>query len=171
MTRAMSETGEARMRALAQVSADAAVTAFAQLCGASAHAVEARLCAGSVAAGADKFEAGIIFEAGGAIRGVVALLLSNVGRAAVLDALGAEAMAESALREVGNIVASHSVSVVADHLDARVTLSVPTLVREEAGTVVDRLLARAGEVVVTAANLRGSEDVPEVILVFAAEAR
>jgi chemotaxis protein CheY-P-specific phosphatase CheC len=168
MTRANEHTAAAGVRALAQDSAQAAATALGQLCGREVRAADVRVCETSLGAG--KLETGILFEADGAVRGIVALLLSSAGRAAVLAALGAETLADSALREVGNIVASHSVSAVADRLGGRVTLSVPTLVREEAGSVVDGLLARRGDIVVTATELSGLAEAPCALLVFAAQA-
>jgi chemotaxis protein CheY-P-specific phosphatase CheC len=171
MTRANEHTAAAAgVRALAQDSAQAAATALGQLCGREVQAADVRVCEASLGAGAGKLETGILFEADGAVRGIVALLLSSAGRAAVLEALGAEALADSALREVGNIVASHSVSAVADRLGDRVTLSVPTLVREEAGSVVAGLLARRGDIVVTATELSGLAEAPCALLVFAAQA-
>ena len=107
----------------------------------------------------------------GAVEGVIAFLLAPPARAAVLEALGvAPAATESALREVGNIVASHAVSAVADHLGGRVTLSVPILVQEDAGPVLDRLLAerrggRAGIVTTTEMRLHSGSTCG--LLVFA----
>lgn len=161
----------ASLQALAHESARAAAAAFGQICGVPALALNMRLCTGAGIAGAGKFETGIVFEADGAVRGIVALLFADAGRAAVLEALGAEAMAESALSEVSNIVASYLVSAASDRLDARITLSVPSLLREDAGRAVARLLAWGRDMVVTATCLRGSGDAPEVVLVFAVEAR
>jgi chemotaxis protein CheY-P-specific phosphatase CheC len=55
-------------------------------------------------------------------------------------------MAHSALREVGNIVASHAVSSVADHIGDTITISVPILVGEAVDDAFGSLLfeRRAG---------------------------
>ena len=175
MTQASQQMPVAQVRVLAQESAAAAAAALGQLCGQPVRAADVRVCDGSGVAGAGKLETGVVFEADGAIRGVVALLLSNVGRAAILEALGVEALAAgsleaSALREVGNIVASRSVSAVADRLASRVTLSVPTLQREDAGSLIDRLLAHPRDVVVTMAELCGVGEPSDAVLIFAVEA-
>ncbi|MBW2267731.1 MAG: chemotaxis protein CheC [Deltaproteobacteria bacterium] len=169
MTRSKADTQDTRVRALAQESAAAAAAAFGRLCGEPMRVADVLMWEGSISAGAGKLDTGIVFEVDGAVRGVVALLLSGVGRATVLEALDAELLADSALREAGNIVASHSVSAVADRLGTRVTLSVPTLVREDAGSLIDRLLARRVDVVVTATELWAAGETPDVVLVLAVE--
>jgi chemotaxis protein CheY-P-specific phosphatase CheC len=92
-------------------------------------------------------EAGVLFDVAGAAAGAVALLFASGGHEAVVAALGAEgAAAESALCEVANIVASQTVSAVADVLAGRITLSIPHLERENAGPRLAARLARAGRV-------------------------
>jgi chemotaxis protein CheY-P-specific phosphatase CheC len=162
------------VRALAQESAAAAASVLSQLAGQPVRAAAARVCRRADSVGAAKLDTGIVFEADGAVRGVVALLLSNAGRAAVLEALGVESLAagslaDSALREVGNMVASHSVSAAADRLGGRVTLSVPTLVREDAGRLIERLLAHREPLIVTTTELRGVSEAPDAVLVFAVQ--
>ena len=90
---------------------------------------------------------GVIFEADGELTGLVAILLPTVHR----ELLGAlllgkdkprdhEAATRSAIRELGNIVASHTLSGIADRLGSRILLSVPTLVMEHADLAfLDRL--------------------------------
>ena len=174
MTQASFQPPVARVRALAQDSARAAAAALSQLSGEPVRAAAARVCGGSEPVDAGKFDTAVAFEADGAVRGVVALLLSTAGRAAVLDALGVESLAagslaDSALGEVGNIVASHAVSAAADRLGGRVTLSVPTLVREAASSLIDRMLARHGDLIVTTTELRGVSQAPDAVLVFAVQ--
>ena len=174
MTQTSFQPPVARVRALAQESAAAAAAALSQLCCQPVRAAAAQVCGASGSICAGKLDTGIVFEADGAVRGVVALLLSNVGRAAVLEALGVESLAvgslaDSALREVGNVVASHSVSAAADRLGGRVTLSVPTLVGEAAGSLIDRLLARRGGLIVTTTALQGISEAPDAMLVFAVQ--
>lgn len=159
------------VRALAHASAQAAAEAFGQMCAQTVRADDVRLCDASGAATTGKLDTGIIFELDGMRDGVVALLLSASGRERVVEALGAQAQAESALREIGNIVASHAVSAVADQLGGRVGLSVPTLVREDAGSVLDRLLLGRAEMQVTTTLLRGSGEGPDALLVLALTVR
>jgi chemotaxis protein CheY-P-specific phosphatase CheC len=76
----------------------------------------------------------ILFEASGDLRGVVALLLGRSSRRHLVRLLlgpgrGPEGdAADSALCELGNIVASQAVSAIADTLASRIWLSVPALV-------------------------------------------
>ena len=76
---------------------------------------------------------------------LIALLLPRGGRewlsAAICPGQDPEGpMAESALGETGNIVASHAVSAMADHLGATVTLSPPTLAPLHADRVFGDML-------------------------------
>ena len=155
--------------ALASRGAAAAADAFGRMCGREVAAEAVRVCDAPGSATGGKLETAVMFELDGGLRGLVALLFSDVAQDAVLEALGVEAPGDSALREVGNIVASHAASAVADDLGDRVTLSVPTLVRDGAAPVVDRWLAHGAERVVTATALGSGDEA--VVLVFAAEAR
>ena len=77
----------------------------------------------------------------------VAVLFAGVFSAGALcsETDVSSAAGESALREVGNIIASQAVSAVADHLGGRITLSVPTLVGEGGGPIFGQLLAARRE--------------------------
>lgn len=93
--------------------------------------------------------AGVVFELRGDVGGLVALLLPERARQRLLDSLcpgfdSGSDRAASALREAGNIVASQAVSALADHLGARIAISVPTLVSEDADAVLARMVARRG---------------------------
>ena len=93
---------------------------------------------------------GIFFEVEGGIGGVFAVMFSPGERDALLAELLGEArpeseQSESALREVGNILASHALSAVADLVGARVLPSLPTLALEAAGTVLASFQARFDE--------------------------
>jgi chemotaxis protein CheY-P-specific phosphatase CheC len=95
--------------------------------------------------------AGVVFELRGDVGGLVALLLPEPARRHLLDSLcpGSDSgsdRAASALREAGNIVASQAVSALADHLGARIAISVPTLVADHADAVLARMVARRGGV-------------------------
>ncbi len=165
------ERRRAGVRELAYVSAQAAAEAFGQMCALTVRAEDVRVCDASGAATTGKLDTGIVFEIDGMAEGVVALLLSARGRDQVIERLGAESQADSALREIGNIVASHSASAIADRLGGRVGLSVPTLVREDAGSVLDRLLLGRSDTQVTTSLLRGSGDGPDALLVLALAGR
>ena len=133
------------IRRLAYLAAGRAASSFAAFLDRDIRALEPRLCASSGAATAGRGETGVIFEIEGEVNGLMALLLPTGGRRWLVDALcpgqdPAGPMAESALRETGNIVASHAVSAMADHLGATVTLSTPTLVETHADRVFGRML-------------------------------
>lgn len=88
---------------------------------------------------------GVVFEADGELSGLVALLLpdpsrDHLGSLLVGDPSG-DAL-ESALRELGNIVASHTISAIADGMGGRILLSVPILVMEDAESVVVSLIGQ-----------------------------
>jgi chemotaxis protein CheY-P-specific phosphatase CheC len=109
----------------------------------------------------------------GALHGMVALLLPDPVREALIEALQADtaaAVRQSALREVGNIVASQAVSAVADRLGARIALSVPTLVASDGARTLDRLLSRRRVAAIAVSELECSGAGGDAILVFAPDA-
>ena len=94
---------------------------------------------------------GVFFELEGGPGGVVALIFPGEVREALLESLLGErasdpVMAESALRELGNILVSHVASSIGDTLgDEAVLPSIPVLATTDAGTALAALLAsRAG---------------------------
>ncbi len=133
-----------RMREIAQISAVSAASAISSVLGRDLHAHEPRVRAATVeemGAGAT----GVIFEMEGAVQGLIALFLPPRGAESVIDMLcpGVDSnsvMAHSALRELGNIVASRAVSSVADHLGDRITISVPILVGKSVDDAFGSLL-------------------------------
>jgi chemotaxis protein CheY-P-specific phosphatase CheC len=153
-----------RFSKLAWIGARRAAAAFASLIGGQIRAGEPRPRAAAGAGARGDAQTAVIFEMQDTVQGLIALLLPPDVCGTVFSTLcpgtdDSSATAESALREVGNIVASHAVSAVADHLGGRITLSVPVLVREGGGLLFDRLLAerRAGEPgLVTEIELRDS---------------
>lgn len=108
-----------RLRELAAVGAVGASTAFAQLVGRTLLAREPRLAAAAEPLPEIDWAGGVFFEVEGDLRGHVALLLSAETRSAI---------PESLFVELGNIVASHAVSGVADGIGGRIVLSIPSLV-------------------------------------------
>jgi len=154
---------------LARLCGDAAAASFGALLGDGFRAREPSLAQTAAAGGADT---GIVFEVEGSVSGLVALLFSPSGRDTVCDRLGAADVTQrrSALREVGNIVVSRALSAVADHLGARVTLSVPVLLSGGAGRTLDRLLSRRGDSVVSITELRADGGEPNALFVIAQDA-
>lgn len=91
---------------------------------------------------------GVFFEVEGGLGGVVALLISTATRDRLLEHLIGgppahvpEQTAESALREVGNILVSHVVSAMADTLGVALLPSIPLLVLEDAPSAFASLVA------------------------------
>jgi chemotaxis protein CheY-P-specific phosphatase CheC len=79
-------------------------------------------------------------------------------------------LVESALRELGNIIASHTVSAIADSLDATILLSVPTLVMEDAGAVLRSLISQRGAEIRVETDLYRPDGALGALLVFAPDA-
>ncbi len=99
----------------------------------------------------DSWGTGVIFQADGELTGLVAILLPIASRDLVVEKLihkensgDPEKDIESALRELGNIVASHIMSAIADRLGGRILLSVPVLVMEGADTAFASMFRERG---------------------------
>jgi chemotaxis protein CheC len=141
-----------RLCELANVGAGHAAGALAQLLGRpicmSVPCVQRGDAAGAAAAPGGT--SGIFFEVEGGIGGIFAVLFPPRVRDALLaELLGVAQLdseqSESALREVGNILASHALSAVADLIGVRVLPSLPTLALEAAGSVLASLRVRFDE--------------------------
>jgi len=96
---------------------------------------------------------GIFFEVEGGIGGVFAVLFPPRECSALLSALLGDGdpqadQSESALREVGNILASHALSAVADLIGERVLPSVPVLALEAAGALLASFQVRLDELAI-----------------------
>ena len=135
-----------RMHALANVGAAAAAAAMAHLLGSRIQASATRLREPNAAEADEGPGSVVLFEASGSISGVIGLVLPGDTHDAVLRALlregDLEAASEgedSALRELGNIVASQTVSAIANVLGSRILLSVPKLVVDDLGEVLRSL--------------------------------
>ena len=137
-TTAASEARAQRLCELAAIGAGSAAGALEQLLDRPFRAGAATLRTPVRGVAEGNWGAAAFFEAYGELRGVIALMLSP----ATCEALaclsippgGHEAgsdPADSALCECGNIVASQTVSQIANTLNARVMLSVPTLVKND----------------------------------------
>jgi CheY-specific phosphatase CheX len=143
----------ARVLDFARLGATRAARAYGLLLGSELRAGEPTPLSGASASGRRGGDGvvGIVFELQGDVGGLVALLLPEPARCQLLETLcpgvgTCSDRAASALREVGNIVASQAVSAVADELGARIAISVPTLLTEEADAVLGRMIARRGGV-------------------------
>jgi chemotaxis protein CheY-P-specific phosphatase CheC len=124
----------------------------------------------------DSWSTGVIFQADGELSGLIAILLPSASREVVAerlvrfeDAGDPHQTVESALRELGNIVASHTMSAIADRLGGRILLSVPLLVMEEAaGAFASMLRDRSADRCVEC-ELTDSANEIQVRLVFVPE--
>lgn len=91
---------------------------------------------------------GVFFEIRGALRGSVAVLLPRPSRDRILERLTGrpspsvdDPEVASALRELGNILASHVVTAMADTLGEAIVLSTPALATRDAVAVLAALIA------------------------------
>jgi len=145
----ISSTSLERLHELASLGAQRAARALSEFAGTSVGVGPLR--AGDTVK-APPFETGIVFEVGGRLTGRLGLFLDALSRRALvrllLDEDEPEAPAEmvaSALCELANIVASQTVSAIADNLGGRISLSIPKLVFERAGqSFVEARAARGG---------------------------
>jgi chemotaxis protein CheY-P-specific phosphatase CheC len=120
-----------------------------------------------------RWRTAVIFEADGEVSGLVAILLTAPIRDSVANRLLAEndlsdrdtALA-SALRELGNIVASHTISAIADTLGSRILLSVPLLIMEDAGHAFASLLDQRGAPQCVESELSDSARILKARLLF-----
>jgi chemotaxis protein CheC len=143
-----------RVRELVSIGAGHAATALAGLTGRTCEmqVPTVRWLADAQAAPApasDSDVTGVLFELEGGTGGVLALLLPGATRERILEHLlgpgrkgerGGSA-AESALREVGNILASHAANAVGEMLGEAVLPSVPLLALEDGPAALASLLA------------------------------
>lgn len=142
-----------RLCELANVGAGHAAGALAQLLGCTVRMdpprlrLAARGASDSSAAALGLETSGIFFEVQGGIGGTLGILFPRRARENLLATLVGDSdphseAAESTLREVGNILASHALSAVADLIGDRVLPSLPILAEEAAGAVLTTLQAR-----------------------------
>ncbi|HEY8122908.1 MAG TPA: chemotaxis protein CheC [Myxococcota bacterium] len=121
---------------------------------------------------------GVLFDVVGGLGGTLALLLTPASRGALLrmllgESAGAPLQAESALREVGNILASHALSAIGELLGVVVLPSPPQLALVDGtGAFAAGVAERAGErpVLCIEVELFDRGDVLRALLVWAPEA-
>ncbi|MUV59284.1 chemotaxis protein CheC [Halobacterium sp. CBA1126] len=92
---------------------------------------------------------GAVFESDGPVNTVLAVLFDEDESGAVADALVAredpdEALAESAIAELGNVTASGVLDGWANALDATIDVSTPSHVRDDGRAVLDTVAAAYG---------------------------
>lgn len=138
-----------RFAELASIGAGHAVTAFSQLTGHTITMDSPRLRIPDVAQpetseGEGGWSSGVLFEFDGCIDALVGILFRPAMCDAVVhklvggsDQYHSPEIAESVLMEVGNILASHVASAIADTLSARLLPSIPTIEMENAGKMLE----------------------------------
>lgn len=161
-----------RLCALASVGADLASRAFGSLLGGTVSNRAPRICAPADPADPDRWCTGIVFEAEGDLTGLIAIVMPGPDRDLAVEMMVGEAdprdqIVESALRELGNIIASQTVSAIADSLGATIMLSVPTLVMRDAGVVLLSLITQRGAWIRIETELYQPDAALSVQLVFA----
>jgi chemotaxis protein CheC len=158
-----------RLCEMANVGAGHAATALARLVRRPIRMQVPRVRMGSAAAaaGVAADDAWIFFEVQGAMGGALVLRLTATARALLVGELvGEQGPADSALREVGNILASHALSAVADLVGARVLPSLPSLVVEADGPAIAAWRSRAAGRVCIETHLVDDAGEPAVDLVW-----
>jgi len=144
MSRSLDAIDEAeidRLRELAHIGASWAASAFARL---ASRTILTRV---PVVHGPDRFRkrgewtSGIFCEISGGLCGVVAIFMPATTRDAVVallcgDASPPQEMVASALSEFGNILASQTVSAIADTLGTTILPGLPELVIRDAETAL-----------------------------------
>jgi len=172
---AFHEVGEEldRLCELANVGAGHAATALARLVGRPIRMSVPRLRMGTTATGETPLaadDAWIFFDVQGAMGGALVLRLPcSVRQLLVEELVGGDASAshaESALREVGNILASHALSAVADFVGTRVLPSLPSLVFDATGPALAAWRSRAAGRVCIETHLVDDAGLPHVDLVW-----
>jgi len=161
-----------RLCQLATVGAGLAATALGQLLESHVHARAPRVCDVDAAVDPDEWCTGILFEAEEDLTGFVAIVMPEVARDRAAELMigiadPAVELAESALRELGNILASQTVSAIADTLDATILLSVPTLALRDAGMVLRSLICQRGAQLRIETELCAPDGSLVALLVFA----
>jgi len=152
---ALHEEDVDRLRELASIGAGHAANALASLTGRTCEmrVPTVRLLAGDGAAARpasaeERKTAGVFFEVEGGLGGVLALLFPAASCERLIEHLlgsgqreRSDPAAQSALREVGNILASHAANAVGEMLGVTMLPSVPQLALEDAQGALATLLA------------------------------
>jgi len=121
--------------------------------GGELYALYCATCHGAEGAGGGEWSTGVFFEFEGHLTAVVGILFRSAASEAVVRAVVGEPSEplpphsiESALMEIGNILASHVASAIADTLGVRLLPSIPTLAMSDAQhAFIASVAARKGE--------------------------
>ena len=153
----MAESEIDRLSELASIGAGHAARAFSQLTGRTItmdppDASIGRPPAARESDTGEEWRSGVIFEFDGCVSAVVGILFRpSMCDAVVRQLLGAgtdEEMppetVESVLMEVGNVLASHVASAIADTLNARLLPSIPTLALDDVEEQLHQLAEARG---------------------------
>jgi len=158
---------------LSAIGANCAASALAMVLGRDVIAGALRQVEGAHYRPGVDWSTGVVFEAHGFLSGLVAILL-RAPSSGTLGALVAddssEAEIESAVRELGNIVASHTVSAIADEIGGSILLSVPTLVLEQADAFLTTLAGERKAAYCFESDLFGSDGERVAAIVFVPDA-
>lgn len=149
-----------RLTELAHAGAVQAAEAFAQLIGHAVETIEpvvlssgAELRSSGSSSAPDPASTGVFFEFDGCLDAIIGILFpGEASEFLVRRIVGLETgeleppVIESALMEVGNILASHVASAIADRLGSRLLPSIPSLAMADAevelDTFIDRVASR-----------------------------
>ncbi len=138
-----------RFSELASIGAERAVAAFSQLTGRTIRMASPRLRIPDETPSAPETSdqawcSGVLFEFDGCVDALVGILFKpSMCKAVVRKLVGGDdhfqspEVVESVLMEVGNILASHVASSIADTMEARLLPSIPTIEIEQAQTLLD----------------------------------
>ena len=135
-----------RLRELAHIGASWAASAFARLAGRTILTRVPLIHGPERLRKRGEWTTGVFCEISGALSGMVTILLPASTRDAVVAMLCGEAnppqeIYASALSEFGNILASQTVSAIADTLGAKILPGVPDLVLRDAETALESRLS------------------------------
>jgi chemotaxis protein CheY-P-specific phosphatase CheC len=144
MTRAITAIDEAeidRLRELAHIGASWAASAFARLAGRTILTRVPLIHGPERLSKRGDWTTGIFCDISGAVSGMIAIFLPAATRDGVVELLCGDAdppqeIYASALSEFGNILASQTVSAIADTLGAKILPGVPHLVMRDAETAL-----------------------------------
>ncbi len=161
-----------QLRELAELSASGAASAakaFGLILGCDVMAAPGRQVESALYHPSVSWSSGVVFEVDGYLSGLVAILFpaqspATLG-ALVVGAPTAGAV-DSALRELGNILASHTLSAIADDLGESILLSVPTLVLDGVDGFLGTLIGRRPAAYCFESALFGSDGERVAAIVF-----
>jgi len=145
-----------RLAELAHAGALQAGEALAQLVGQRVETIAPVVLAGGADIPADRFSdvpdrasTGVFFEFEGCLDAIIGILFpGEASELLVRRVVGMETgeleppIIESALMEVGNILASHVASAIADRLGSRLLPSIPSLAMEDAAAELETFIDR-----------------------------